>query len=114
MCLSLSPHVAVYHLYDVINKPIDKNIYGCAGGSLLNREKLLTSLDINYIPAKIFELPFKTSIQCQDALISYLLICNNNNLEDWRELVEPKYCKDQYRNFFAAVVHPFKYFYPKQ
>lgn len=106
---------------DLINqfriKPIsigsDKNIYGCAGGSLLNREKLLASLDINYIPAKIFELPFKTSIQYQDALISYLLICNDNNLEDWRELVEPKYCKDQYRNTFAAVVHPFKYFYNK-
>lgn len=81
--------------------------YGCAGGAMINRRALLDVLERDFIKE------YDREIMYEDTYVSFNLLAGGYEIVDWQELVEPKHCKDEYRNVFASVVHQFKYFYNK-
>ena len=94
---------------------------GCSGGSIINKEHLLNSLDDanKHIDNVVFENGSWSHREiCHiDFLLSFILIINGYELESWCEHYEDNiwafknYKEEQYRRIFGAVVHDFKHFY---
>lgn len=91
--------------------------YACAGGNVLNREKLLNILiDANKIDPLIDWILSQNKnnvkdLYANDGLISFILLCFGHDIYDWDQYVEIEHSTNQYRNIFAPVVHKFKHFY---